>query len=73
VEFVTAEGEEIVALITVHAREIAEKYLADQRREEQQQREEEEKRQRAEHERMVRAQAIFHSRVMYRPSLTDCL
>lgn len=52
VDFVTTEGEEIVALITIHASEIAEKYLADQRREEEAAREEEAQRQRAEHERM---------------------
>jgi hypothetical protein len=52
VEFVTSEGEEIAALITVHAREIAEQYLADQRREEERKREDEERRQRAEHERL---------------------
>ena len=41
VEFVTPYGEEIESLITVHAREIAEQYLADQRREDGDQRRDE--------------------------------
>lgn len=44
VEFVTSEGKEIAALITDHARMIAEQYLADQRREEEAERKEAERR-----------------------------
>lgn len=47
-EFATSEGEEIAELITIHAREIAEQYLADQRREEEEQRKEQER----QHERL---------------------